>query len=90
MLYVIALLTFVLAIGFWYGSTKPFLEEDDRDPSFDAAIEPLGLVLDFFKALSVGIAQKRRLPIGIYLHGLFVILTAVILIRAMILDPLGS
>lgn len=90
MLYVVALITFVASIGFWFAFTKPFIQEEGRHASFDAAIEPLGLVLDFFKAMSISVTQKRRAPLGIYAHGLLVLLTVFFLVRAMIVDPLGS
>lgn len=90
MLYVVALVTFIASIAFWFEYTKPFIETEGSDPSFDLAINPLALILDFIHAILIGVEQKRRIPFGVYMHGLLILLTAIVLVRAFIIDPLGS
>lgn len=82
MYFVLALVTVVLAIGFWRGFTAPFLRKSGRTVHFDSAIEPLGLVLDFVKAVFVRSGAESKVPVGVYFHGVFLVLTAVFLIVA--------
>ena len=82
MYFVLALLTVILAIVFWRGFTAPFLRENGRTVHFDAAIEPLGLVLDFLKAVFSKSEGQSKVPLGVYFHGIFLALTAMFLVVA--------
>lgn len=82
MYFVLALISVIVAALFWKGSTAPFLRENGRSVHFDSAFEPLGLVLDFLKAVFAGSGGDKTVPAGVYLHGLFLVLTTVFLVAA--------
>lgn len=80
--FVLAIVAVVLAIVFWRSFTAPFLRKKGRTVHFDSAIEPLGLVLDFLKAIFARSGGESKMPIGVYFHGVFLVLTAIFLIIA--------
>jgi len=82
MYFVLALITFILAIVFWKEFTAPFLTKNGQSVHFDLAIEPLGLVLDFLKAIVARSGGTLKVPVGVYFHGVFLILTVIFLVAA--------
>jgi len=72
-------MTFGIAVIFWRESSAPFIRASEESSDSNYAGFYLAIALDFVKAIAIGFSASRRIPIGVYLHGVFLIVTAVLL-----------
>lgn len=86
MFFLFALATFLLAMFFWREASAPFIRESDESSDADYAGLYLAIIVDFFKALAIGGSYGRKVPVGVYLHGFFLIATVALLIVAWSLE----
>jgi hypothetical protein len=86
MLFVLALVTFLLAAFFWRDATAPFIRQGDESSDADYAGVYLSIFVDFFKAIVIGKSYGRKIPLGVFLHGFFLLATVVALVVAWSLE----
>ena len=83
MYYVAALVAFLLAAGAWLAVTAPFIRSnrEEADPQYAGFL--IEVFSHLFFAIAISISREKKLPIGVYAHG-------VLLIAAVSFGVLGS
>ena len=82
MFYIAAFITALIAIGTWNTSTVPFIRESGDDARAEYMGWLIGIFSHFFYALVIAFAEKRRIPAGVYAHGLALAATVTFLVLA--------
>jgi hypothetical protein len=82
MYYLAALVTALFAIGAWNTSTVPFIRKNGEDVEAGYMGWLIDIFTHFFFALVIGFSYKRRIPAGVYVHGLGLVVTIVFLVLA--------
>ena len=68
----IAFACMLVAAGLWREVTAKFLEENGENSQMRVETFLLDIVWDFWRALSFKLGGQKKLPIGIYFHGVLV------------------
>lgn len=86
MYYVLALFSYLLVIVCWRIVTTPYIREGNEESEFFYPAMILQSITDFFFALIIGFSYKRRIPIGVYFHGILLLVTGLFLIKGWTLE----
>ncbi len=86
MYYIAATITALIAVGAWIGSTVPFIRENGEHADAQYMGWVIGIFAHLYFALAIAFSYKRRLPIGVYAHGLALFATGAFLILAKSVD----
>jgi len=81
-LYFLFWVSFLSAIVFWREATAKFLRRNGEVSEFRYKDFLLLIVWDFLRAIAVRGSNKTKLPIGVYLHGLFLTMSIALLVYA--------
>jgi hypothetical protein len=80
MYYILAIVTFIIAVGLWRDVSAPFIRDNNESSDFNYAGMYLAIIIDFFKAIVIGVSYKKKIPIGVYFHGIFLVATTILVI----------
>jgi hypothetical protein len=84
--YTLAACSYLLVILFWRSVTAPFIRQGGEESEFFYPAMILQSVTDFFYALIIGLSYKRQIPIGVYFHGMLLLVTGTFLVKAWSLE----
>jgi len=78
----LALIALVLAIALWKLVSKPFIKKIGEPTNLHIGNLLVGVFKDFIRALIFGFSCDKKIPIGVWFHGLFIISSIIFFITA--------
>ena len=82
MYYVAAFITALIAIAAWNTSTVPFIRKGEENAEASYMGWMIGIFSHLLYALAIALSYKRKIPAGVYAHGLAPVATVTFLVLA--------
>lgn len=74
MYYIAAIVFLLLAVGAWISTAAPFIRDNREDAGPQYMGWLIGIFYHFFFALWIGFSYKKKIPLGVYGHGVFLVM----------------
>lgn len=81
---VLFFVSFSAAFALWRQVTAEFLKQNGETSEIGYPTFVLEIVWDFWRALAIRLGEEKKLPIGVYMHGILIIFAYGMLIIAFI------
>ena len=84
--YTLTGICFLVTITIWLTVTSPFLESHRHEPHTHNPFSIVAVVVDFFRAINVGLSDGIKIPFGVWFHGAMIAMTIVAAFRTFVVS----